>query len=65
MANSVNVYMVGHASALKTNQWEAMTNDWSLVEAKKKELGPGAVHKVVKVPTKPLHKAKGGYNASK
>ena len=48
----VKVYLVGTPEGAKVNQWEAMTNSWSLAEAKKAELGPQAVHKVVTVPPK-------------
>lgn len=45
----VNIYLVGDAKAPLTNQWAAMTNDWSQVEALKKEVGIDATHKMIQV----------------
>lgn len=52
MTNDTKVYLVGNERSPNTNQWLAMTNNWSEAERLKAEIGPTATHKVVLVPPK-------------
>jgi hypothetical protein len=46
---STKVYLVGPIESLKTNRWEAMTNNWEAAIKLMAEKNPKWVHKVVTV----------------